>query len=70
MEIGSVSSAYGNTATQSLQRQPEASETRQFARKQEDEARRAEVAAAEKPKPQPTVNLNGQKVGQLINDFA
>lgn len=70
MEIGSVSSSYGNTATQSLQRQPEASETRQSARKQEEEVRRAEVAVADQPKPQPTVNLNGQKVGQVINEFA
>jgi hypothetical protein len=67
--IGATSSSYSNMTTQVKQPAPEASEVKAVARKDGDSDDRATPAAA-KPAPAPTVNMNGQKLGQVINDAA
>lgn len=66
MNIGSVSSAYGALPTQSLQRTPEAAEVVKRGRDNDGDADDGSVKAAPSTA-SPSVNLNGQKVGQIIN---
>jgi len=67
--ISATSNSYSNMATQAKQPAPEATEVKVMARKDGDSDDRA-TPAVSKPAPAPTVNMNGQKLGQVINDAA
>ena len=62
--VGSISSSYGNAATQATQRTPEAAEIKGAP---EHDGDSDDGASKTVKAPAPTVNLNGQKIGQLIN---
>ncbi|MCX7162041.1 MAG: hypothetical protein WCI19_01940 [Betaproteobacteria bacterium] len=62
--IGSISSGNSSTAAQATQRAPEAAEVKGAPEKDGN----ADDGASKTVKaPAPTVNMNGQKIGQLIN---
>jgi hypothetical protein len=68
MNIGSVSSAYGAYPTQSLQRTPEAAEVGKSGRENDGDPDDGSGSVSAAPStPAPSVNMNGQKVGQIIN---
>lgn len=70
MNISSLNSSYASSATQLLQRQPEAAEARKSGPdndRDSDESSRANAAPAAAA---PTVNLDGQAVGRLLNTTA
>ena len=62
MNIGSI----GSGTYQPIQRMPEASEVKGVLDKDGD----SDDGVAAKAKPAPTVNTNGQAIGQLINTIA
>lgn len=72
MSVSSVSGASSAAYTQALQQQAEASKVQQQApedvRKKEEQ--QAQAAQAAQTAPEPTSNLNGQVVGQVVNTFA
>jgi hypothetical protein len=66
MNTGSVGTAYSSVSTQAVQRTPESAEVKKSGRDNDgdsDDRGSKAVQAA----PTPTVNLNGQKLGQVIN---
>jgi hypothetical protein len=69
MNISSVGNSYSSLQTQATQRSPEAAEVKKAGpdndRDSDDGGAKAAQAA-----PAPTVNLTGQKVGQIINTAA
>jgi hypothetical protein len=69
MDVGSVGSSYINFQTQALQRTPEAAEAKTAGPDNDgdsDDGGAKSVQAA----PAPTLNLSGQKIGQVINVVA
>jgi hypothetical protein len=64
MNVGLVGSAVSPN-TQALQRQPEAAEVQKAGRDNDGDTDDGGSKAVQKPAP--TVNLNGQKLGQVIN---
>lgn len=66
MNVGSASSAYGNFSTQAFQRTPEAAEVQKSGRDNDGDSDDG-GASTVKSAPAPTVNTNGQKIGQIIN---
>ena len=64
MNAGSVSSAYSPNA-QAIQRQPEAAEVQKAGRDNDGDSDDGGSKAVQAPAP--TVNLGGQKIGQVIN---
>jgi hypothetical protein len=64
MNVGSVGSTYSPNA-QALQRQPEAAEVQKAGRDNDGDSDDGGSKAVQAPAP--TVNLNGQKLGQVIN---
>jgi len=65
MNVNSVGNAYIPIQTQAAQRSPEAGEVPGAGGDNDGDADDRGAKAVQAP--QPTVNLNGQKVGQLIN---
>ena len=65
MNVSSVGSPYSNLQTQAVQRTPEAAEVK--GAKDNDGDSDDGGAKAVKAAPAPTVNMNGQKIGQHIN---
>ena len=66
MNVSSVGSTFASPQTQAAQQTPEAAEATKAGRDSDgdtDDGGAKAVQAA----PKPTVNLNGQKIGQLIN---
>lgn len=59
MNSASISNISSSTFSQAIQQRPEARETGPERDHDADDAKKAN--------PQPTVNLNGQSVGQLLN---
>jgi|GEM_PF-1210735 len=66
MNVGSISSAYTNLQTQAVQRMPEAAEVKKAGEGNDGDSDNGGAKAVQAT-PAPTVNLKGQKVGQLIN---
>ncbi len=66
MNIGSVGSSQGTTSTQALQRKSEAAEAKKSGPDNDGDA---DDGGAKKVQssPTPSVNINGQKVGQVID---
>jgi len=65
MDVGSVSSTYGSSQAQALQRTQEAAEVKKGGRDNDGDSDDGGVKAASAPLP--TVNTSGQKIGQVIN---
>ena len=63
MSIGAVGGSYAGQAAQAMQRMPEAAGVKGAADNDGDSDDTVKAAAA----PAPTVNLNGQAIGQQIN---
>lgn len=66
MNIGSVVGSYSQLQSQAIQRKPEAAEVRQGSSDKDgdsDDAAANAVPAADAS----TVNMSGQKIGQLVN---
>jgi hypothetical protein len=66
MNVDSVGSSYSSLQTQAVQRTPEAAEVKKAGPDQDGDSDDSSVKAAQAA-PAPTVNLNGQKIGQIIN---
>jgi hypothetical protein len=66
MNVSSVGSAYTPPQTQAVQRTPESAEVQKAGGDSDGDSDDQGAKAVQAP-PAPTVNLNGQKVGQLIN---
>jgi len=66
MSVGSVSGVSGNTPPPALQSTPEAAEAKKGGRDNDGDSDDGGVRAVKTP-PSPSVNLNGQNVGQTIN---
>ena len=66
MDVGSVASTYSSLQTQAVQRTPEAAEVRKTGRDNDGDSDDG-GAKAVKAAPVPTVNLNGEKLGRLLN---
>jgi len=66
-EIGSISSSYSSMSPMNSQKAPEASEVKAAAKR--DGESRESVDNGMKA-PTPTVNMTGQKLGQIINEAA
>ncbi len=66
MNVSSVGNAYSQLQTQALQRQPEAAEVQKVGGDNDGDSDDRGGQAVQAP-PKPSVNLNGQKIGQLIN---
>jgi hypothetical protein len=66
MNVAAVGSSYSSLQTQAVQRTPESAEV-QKAGPDNDGDSDDGGAKAVQAAPAPTVNLNGQKVGQVIN---
>ena len=69
MNVSSVGSTYSNLQTPAVQRTPEAAEVKKAGRDNDGDSDDGGAKAA-KASPAPTVNLSGQKIGQLINVLA
>lgn len=69
MNVGSVSnlgsSSGSSPLTQTVQRQPEAAEVKKVGRDKDGDADNGGAKAVQTPSP--TVNMNGQKIGQIIS---
>jgi hypothetical protein len=68
MYIGSVGSTYGNVRPQAAQPKAEAAEVRSAGGDRDGDSDDGGRNAVSSPKP--TVNLSGQKIGQVINAVA
>jgi hypothetical protein len=68
MSISSISSSNAGYAAQ-IKQQPEAGEAQKAGREVKNDGDKDDQSAAVKA-PAPTVNLNGQTVGSLINAIA
>ena len=66
MNVSSVGSANAAPQTQAVQRTQEAAEVSKGGRDNDGDSDDGGVKAAQAA-PKPTVNMNGQKIGQLIN---
>jgi len=66
MNISSVGSSYSSLSTPASQRTPEAAELQKGGRDNDGDSDDG-GAKAVKAAPSPTVNINGQKIGQVIN---
>lgn len=66
MNVGSVASTYTSLQPQAVQRTPEAAEVQKAGRDNDGDSDDG-GAKAVKAAPAPTVNLNGEKLGQVIN---
>jgi hypothetical protein len=66
MDVGSVGTAYNSVTTQANQRTPESTEI-QNAGKDNDGDADDGGAKSVQTTPAPTVNMSGQKLGQVIN---
>jgi len=66
MDIGSVGGSYSGLTTLASQRAPEATEVQKGGRDKDGDSDDGSAKAA-KAVPAPTVNANGQKIGQVIN---
>jgi hypothetical protein len=64
MNVGSVSSTYSPNA-QAVQKQPEAAEVQKAGGDNDGDSDGGGAKAIQAPAP--TVNMNGQKIGQVIN---
>jgi hypothetical protein len=67
MNVSSVGNAFSNLQTQAIQRTPEAAEVKQAGPDNDGDADDGGSAKAAKPAAAPSVNMNGQKIGQLIH---
>jgi hypothetical protein len=67
MNVSSVSNTYVSTSTQALQRTPEAAEVKKAGSDNDGDADDGGGIKAVKPPAAPTVNMNSQKIGQVIN---
>jgi hypothetical protein len=67
MNISSVGSAYTSLQTQAVQRQPESAEVQQASKDKDGDSDDGSTTVAA---PKPTVNLNNQKLGSIINVIA
>ena len=68
MSVGSIGSSYGNVQTQSTQPKAEAAEVQQGGGDHDGDSDDNGAKAVSSPKP--TVNIDGQKLGQVINAVA
>ena len=68
MSVGSVSSVSAPLQSQAVQRTPEAAEASKGGRDNDGDKDDGGVKAVSQPSA--SVNLNGQKIGQLINGLA
>ena len=66
MDVGSVGTAYNSLTTQATQRSPESAEVQKAGRDNDGDSDDGGAKAAQTA-PAPTVNLSGQKLGQVIN---
>jgi hypothetical protein len=66
MNVSSVGNTYSHLQTQAVQRTPEAAEVQKAGGDNDGDSDDRAARAVQTP-PTPSVNLNGQKVGQLIN---
>jgi len=66
MSVGSVCSASGNIPTKALQSTPETAEVKKGGRDNDGDSDDGGARAVKSPPP-PSVNMNGQNVGQTIN---
>jgi hypothetical protein len=66
MNVNSVGSTYNTPQTQTVQRTPEAAEVKKGGRDNDGDSDDGGAKAVQAP-PAPTVNLNGQKLGQIIS---
>jgi hypothetical protein len=66
MNVGSVSTTYGNSSSQAMQRIPESAEVTKAGGDNDGDADDGGAKAVQAA-PAPTVNLSGQRIGQLIN---
>jgi hypothetical protein len=66
MTVGSVARTTSSLQSQAVQNTPEAAEVKKAGRDNDGDSDDGGVKAV-KAAPAPTVNLDGQKVGQLIN---
>lgn len=66
MNIGSINSSYGAFSSQSVQRTPEAAELKKSGPGKDGDTDDS-AAKAVQASPSPSVNTNGQMVGQIIN---
>jgi len=64
MNVNSVGNAYSNLQTQATQRTPEATEIKKAGRDNDGDS---DDGAKAVRAPAPSVNLNGQKLGQIVN---
>ena len=65
MNVGSVSMSHGTVPTQSVQQSPEATEVKKSGRDNDGDSDDSGAKAVKSP-PAPTVNMNGQTIGQII----
>ena len=68
MDVGSVGNTFISTSTQASQARPEAAEVKEAGPERDGDADGGGKAV--KPPTGPTVNANGQKIGQVINAAA
>jgi hypothetical protein len=66
MNIGSISSTSGNFSAQAPQRTPEAAEVQKSGRDNDGDSDDGGAGTVKSVQP-PTVNMSGQKIGQIIN---
>ena len=66
MNVGSVASTYSSLQPQAVRRTPEAAEVQKAGRDNDGDSDDG-VSKAVKAAPAPTVNLNGEKLGQVVN---
>jgi len=66
MNVSSVGSTYGSLQSQAVQRTPEAAEVKKAGPDNDGDSDDSGTKAAQAA-PAPTVNLNGQKIGQILS---
>ena len=66
MNVSSVGSSLGSLQTQATSRTPEAAEVKQAGGDNDGDSDDSGVKAVNAA-PAPSVNLNGQKIGQILN---
>jgi hypothetical protein len=66
MNVSSVGNTYSPLQSQALQRTPEAAEVQKAGGDNDGDSDDQGAKVVQSP-PAPTVNLNGEKIGQLVN---